>query len=192
MKFGRSSRLALFIPSLGCGGAEKMMLHLARGFADQGLPLDLIVAQAQGPLAAELPPAVRVIDLGVSRMRYAVAGLVRYLRRERPKAILSQIMHANLAVVMAILLAGVNIRVVLTEVSTLSAGIAESNGYSALPRCALALSSCRPSRGGVDGCGTRPGTLPWPAARERCASFTIRLSTPACLRGPRSRARIPG
>lgn len=45
----RRKRVALFVPSLGGGGAERMMLNLAGEFAERGLNVDLILANAKDP-----------------------------------------------------------------------------------------------------------------------------------------------
>lgn len=121
---GRSRRIALFTASLGCGGAERMMIQLARGMCAAGVPLDLVVTQAAGPLASEVPAEARLIDLAAPRMRRSIPALARYLRRERPRAILSRVLYANLAVSLAKRLARTDTRVVLTEASTLSALVA--------------------------------------------------------------------
>ncbi len=45
-------RLAIFLPSLAGGGAEKSMLRLASGLARRGYALDLVLARAEGPARA--------------------------------------------------------------------------------------------------------------------------------------------
>lgn len=78
-------RITLFLPSLHGGRAERVMVNLARGFAERGLAVDLVLAKAKGPYLSQVPPSVRVVDLGASRVLSSLPGLVRYLRRERPK-----------------------------------------------------------------------------------------------------------
>jgi glycosyltransferase involved in cell wall biosynthesis len=56
------SRLALFVPSLRGGGAERVMVLLANAFAAER-PVDLVVAAADGPLGAALAARVRLVDL---------------------------------------------------------------------------------------------------------------------------------
>ena len=119
-----TERVALFISSLRCGGAERMMVQVARGLAAAGIELDIVLIRAQGPLLNEIPASARVIDLGASRMRKAIWRLAKYLRRERPRALLSRIIHANLGAVLARELSRVPTRVVLTEASNFSAGVA--------------------------------------------------------------------
>ena len=98
-----------------------MMVNLMRGIAAAEIPLDLVLAQAAGPLLTELPKNIRVIDLAVGSVRKAIPPLVRYLRRERPVGIVSRMIHANIAMLIARKLARVKSRVVVVEANTLSA-----------------------------------------------------------------------
>jgi len=119
-------RVALFVPSLRGGGAERMMLNLAGEFAERGLNVDLILAKAEGPYLAEKHPSVRLIDLKAPRVLFSLPGLVRYLRRERPVALLSALDHANLVALWARSLARVPVRVVASVRSTVSQATAGS------------------------------------------------------------------
>jgi glycosyltransferase involved in cell wall biosynthesis len=113
-------KIALFLPSLRGGGAERVMVNLARGFVERGLRVDLVLARAEGPYLSQVPKEVRVVDLGARRVLYSLPGLVRYLRRERPQAMLSALNHANIVAIWAKLLARVQTRLVVAEHSTLS------------------------------------------------------------------------
>jgi len=113
------SRIALFVPSLRGGGAEKAMVNLARGFAERGLKVDLVLAKAEGPYLSQVPLEVRVVDLGARRVLYSLGSLMRYLRWEQPQAMLSALTHANIVAIWAKLLAGVKTRLVVTEHNTL-------------------------------------------------------------------------
>src|SRR5262245_22524426 len=93
--------IALFLPSLRCGGAERVMLKLAGAFAEIGLNVDLVVAAAEGPYLSQVPPQVRLVDLAASRVLTSLPGLVRYLRQYRPAALLSAMEHANLVALWA-------------------------------------------------------------------------------------------
>ncbi|MGI9952916.1 glycosyltransferase [Moorellaceae bacterium AZ2] len=113
-------RLTLFLPSLRGGGAERVMVNLARGFVEQGLDVDLVLAKAEGPYLSQVPPKVRVIDLGAPRVLASLPGLVRYLRRERPQALLSAMDHANVVALWARRTARVPTRVVVSVHNTVS------------------------------------------------------------------------
>jgi len=121
------NKIALFLPSLRGGGAERVMVNLARGFSEKGLEVDLVLAKAEGPYLSEVPAGVRVIDLHSSRVLASLPGLVRYLRRERPQAILSAMDHANIVAIWVRKLARVQSRVVVTVHSTLSRATTNSN-----------------------------------------------------------------
>lgn len=126
MRFKSDRRIALFLPSLHGGGAERVMLNLARGFAERGFKVDLVMARAEGPYLSQLIPSVRVVDLGASRVLTSLPGLVRYLRRERPKALLSALEHANVVALWASKFAVRSTRVVVTVHSTLSRATANA------------------------------------------------------------------
>jgi glycosyltransferase involved in cell wall biosynthesis len=113
-------RVALFVPSLIGGGAERVMVNLADGFAARGLRVDLVLVKASGPYLSEVPDTVRVVELGSSRVSTSLPALVRYLRRARPAALLSTLNHANVLAVVAGFLAGVKTRIVVRQANTLS------------------------------------------------------------------------
>ena len=128
-----SNRLALFVPSLRGGGAERVMLELAHGFVSRGIPTDLVLPQVEGPYLSQVLPEVRLVDLRASRVLSSLPGLVGYLRRERPAALLSTLTHANLVALWAKRLAGVRTRVVVREANTLSVGKNQGAGNRLLP-----------------------------------------------------------
>lgn len=110
-----SERIAFFLPSLRGGGAERAVLGLARGLARRGLAVDLVLARAEGPHLAKAEQAGRVVDLGAGRVLGALLPLARYLRRERPAALLSTLTHASAVAVLAHRLAGRPGRLVVRE-----------------------------------------------------------------------------
>lgn len=109
--------LALFFPSLHGGGAERVMIDLSRAFADEGRAIDVVVLNRRGALLDDLGPGVRLVDLDRPRAALALPALVRYLRRARPKALLSTLEHANVMAVVAARLVG-GVRVVVREANT--------------------------------------------------------------------------
>jgi len=113
-------KIALFSPSLHGGGAERVMVNLAHGFVERGLQVDLVLAKAEGPYLSQVPQSVWAVDLKSKRVLYSLPSLVRYLRRERPKALLSAIDHANVVALWAKKLAGVPTRVVVSVRTTIS------------------------------------------------------------------------
>lgn len=112
-------RVAIYVPSLEGGGAERVMVTLANEFAARELDTDLVLVRARGPYLKDVSSAVRVVDLGASRVLASVPALIRYLRRERPRSMLSALNHANLAALFARRLARVPVRLVVSERNTL-------------------------------------------------------------------------
>lgn len=121
-----SDRLALFMPALVGGGAERVMLTLAAAFAERGYKVDLVVTKAKGELVDDVPTTVRLVDLGAPRIIMSVPALVRYFRRERPVAMLSAMTPANCVAIWAKRLARVSTRLVISEHSTLSISAASA------------------------------------------------------------------
>ena len=113
--------IALFLPSLAGGGAERVFVQLANEFARLGLRVDLVLASARGPYLGEIAPAVRLIDLRAGGVMAALPKLVRYLRVERPAVMLSALDHANVVAVAASRLAGGRTRCVVSMRSVASA-----------------------------------------------------------------------
>ena len=103
---GDERPIALLLPSLAGGGAERMTINLARGLADLGRRVDLVLGQAVGPYRDLVPSGVRSIDLDSRQMITALLPLVRYLRRERPSALLAAMNHASIVALWAARLAG--------------------------------------------------------------------------------------
>ena len=114
------NHIAIFVPSLRGGGAERVMVDLACGFVERGYSTDLVLAKAEGPYLKNAMASIRVIDLNSPRVFSSIIPLARYLRRERPKALLSAMTHANISALWAARLAGVSTRIVVSERNTLS------------------------------------------------------------------------
>lgn len=123
------TELAVFLPGLYGGGAERTMLNVADGFGQQGMAVDLVVGVPDGPLQSQIPSSVRYVPLDAPRTLMVLPGLVRYLRTTRPQAMLTALNRANLAALWARRLAqlggrnshNVQTRVVISERNTLSA-----------------------------------------------------------------------
>jgi glycosyltransferase involved in cell wall biosynthesis len=106
--------LAVFLMDLDGGGAERVMLNLARGFADRGLKVDLVLVKAEGPYLSQLPDRVRVVELESSRLIFSVTALAKYLKQERPKTLIAALEDTNLVAIWAQKLARVPTQIVVT------------------------------------------------------------------------------
>jgi len=124
-------RLAIFLPSLRGGGAERAMVTIANGFSLRGYLVDIVLVNADGPYLKEVSRHVNVVDLNSSRVLTSIPGFVNYLRREKPKAIVSALNHINVIAVMACYLAGHSSRIIVSERSNFSASIKNTKSMSA-------------------------------------------------------------
>lgn len=123
-----SSRLAVLLHDLRGGGAERVSLNLVRGMVDAGREVDLVLVRAQGKYLDLIPAGARVVDLDKSNVFKAIPALARYLRRERPRAVLSSLTHINIAVLIAKLFAKGPTRVAVTEHNQISLKAAKAQG----------------------------------------------------------------
>jgi glycosyltransferase involved in cell wall biosynthesis len=124
-----AQELALFSPSLRAGGAEQVMVTLANGLAARGIGVSLLLACCEGPFLSQVDPAVRVVDLKATRVRSSIMALARYLRRERPSALLSFQTHANLVAIAARSISGAPVRLVVSERSSFAGSEAQAISF---------------------------------------------------------------
>lgn len=121
--------IALFMPSLGGGGAERAMLNLAGGLLDAGFRIDLLLANAVGPYRQQVPAEVKIIDFAQGRVLTCLPDMIRYLCANQPQILLSTPFRANLLVLVAKKLARSQVRVFVREAATLSESLRKSSPW---------------------------------------------------------------
>ena len=85
----RAGKIAILLPSLEGGGAERSMLNLATGFLAAGREVDIVLCQAKGAFLDEIPAGATTIELeatGGLRARWIIArsNLQDFFIRLRP------------------------------------------------------------------------------------------------------------
>ncbi len=110
-----STDVALYLPNLDGGGAERMMVNLASGFARRGYQTDLVLAEARGPYLEQVASEVNIVDLESSGVAASLPRLVRYLRQQRPESLLATLNHASVVALLGCRLARVRTRTVIRE-----------------------------------------------------------------------------
>lgn len=112
--------ISIVVPDLGGGGAERVAVNLANSFAQRGYAVDMVLLSATGQFLADLRPEIRVVDLQVKRLRNALLPLVRYLRQNKPTAVLACMWPLTIIALWARKLSRVPTRVVVAEHTTWS------------------------------------------------------------------------
>lgn len=90
------------------------MLKLGDGLSELGYHVDFMVANAHGSYIDQIPAGVHFMDLKAGQPRSCVPALARYMRSERPSAMISALHNANAATVVARKLSGAEIPVILS------------------------------------------------------------------------------
>lgn len=148
-------RLAILVRALDGGGMQRNTMRLAGAFAARGHPVDVLAADASGPMRRDIESVARLVALARSghvagrllalragwreraELRPLLLGggpsilahlpaLAAYLRLARPTALLALGTQCNLAALWARRLAGAGTRIVVSERNTLSLVVANT------------------------------------------------------------------
>lgn len=81
--------------SFQAGGAEKVITTLANRLSDHR-SVTLMVIDPNGPLREQILPRVQVVALDRKRARRAALAILRAVRRDRPRTVMSSQTHINI------------------------------------------------------------------------------------------------
>jgi glycosyltransferase involved in cell wall biosynthesis len=82
-------KLAILVSFSGQGGVERMIANLSQSLAIAPIDLDILLIKAKGPHFAALPDQANIIHLRARHSATSVFEVARYLRREKPDALLA-------------------------------------------------------------------------------------------------------
>ena len=108
-------RIAIVLPNLAGGGVERVRLLLAEQFLAQGYDVDFVLAESRGELIGDVPEGCPIISLGAQRLLWVPWRLSRYVRRERPDAMLAALWPLTGLAGLALRLARSNIPLMVSE-----------------------------------------------------------------------------
>ena len=114
-------RVALLLPELVGGGAERVLLEVAHGLVEHDIDVDIVLVRSGGALRDSVPNGARVIDLHVKRTLFAGRRLRRYLARERPTVVISALTPTNVANIVVTRLVRPRIPAIVTQHSMTAA-----------------------------------------------------------------------
>ncbi len=94
------TRVLFLLPSLGGGGAERVMVRLLQHLDRSRFEPHLALVSAAGPYLKDVPADVPVHDLEAGRVRRAFPAIVKLCWRLRPQTIHSTLCELNMAMVL--------------------------------------------------------------------------------------------
>jgi glycosyltransferase involved in cell wall biosynthesis len=97
----QETKVAMFLPNLCGGGAERVATHLANGLTRRRFGVEMVLSEAKGPFLADLAPEVRVVDLHARHAMTSIWPLCRYLRKAKPDVLFSHLDYVNVAALLA-------------------------------------------------------------------------------------------
>ncbi len=129
-------RIAFFITSLAGGGAERVVLSLARGFWARGYAVDLLITKKGGELEKEVWPDIPLRALGPN-FPCALFNLWRYMRRNSKTVLVTALPVPSLAALLVRPFCGGKGRTIITQHKSISMDRALVPGLKGQIRIAL-------------------------------------------------------
>lgn len=115
--------IAILLPTLACGGTERVVINLIKGLIALNVPVELVLARAEGDFLSDVPAGVKVVDLKTDfsfNIRdqanlKLVFSLVNYFRESKPDVVLANLYTFNVLGAIAQKLSGISTNLILVE-----------------------------------------------------------------------------
>lgn len=122
----RTRRVLFLIPSLQGGGAERVIVTLLKHLDRKRFQLAIgVVDMSKAVFRDEIRSDVEFIDLGATRVRYALPKIVALIWKRRPDVVFSTLGHLNLALAMVRPLLPNDVRYIARETIVVSSVLEE-------------------------------------------------------------------
>jgi glycosyltransferase involved in cell wall biosynthesis len=116
-------KIALLVSFSGQGGVERLMLNLCEGLLDLGYPVDLLAIKRSSAHLKASPKGLNILPLRATHTYANLPEVVRYVRTERPHALLAVKDRANQVAILAGKLARATTRIAVEIQTTISAAL---------------------------------------------------------------------
>jgi glycosyltransferase involved in cell wall biosynthesis len=144
-------KLVFVLPDLGRGGAQRVMLTLARSVDRTRFDPRIVIIGRADDFASELPDDIPVERLNAARLRGSLVRLAMCLRRIKPQLVVSTLGYVNLGLLGLRPLIGRGVKVIVREanivettLSAMPAWLPARRLYASLyPRAAMIFAQTR-------------------------------------------------
>lgn len=119
--------IAIFLPNLGFGGIERLLVLLSRKLEKLNYQIVFVLSEASGEMLSDVGEDTTVIDLNSPRVLMSVGKLAQVLVDLRPDILFSATCGANLVAVMASKRSRFAGKLILSEHSSLDLQLREKN-----------------------------------------------------------------
>jgi glycosyltransferase involved in cell wall biosynthesis len=135
------TKISFLVPTLGGGGAERVMVNLANQFAINGHYVDLVTLDPTGVYRNQVSEHVNIVTLNSPRALFSIYSLVSYVKKKQPDALVSALDYMNVIALLSKLLARTKTKFIVTEHSnqSLNASYNKSIVTTVLPKFMKAL-----------------------------------------------------
>ena len=120
-------KIAIFLPNLDGGGAEKVFVNLSAAFIKQGFAVDMLLIQKKGELLDSLDAKVHIIDIDSKKIRGSFLPLLSYLRNHDPEILIAVMWPLTVIATIAFRLSRCSGRMVVSDHNTLSLSTATNS-----------------------------------------------------------------
>lgn len=118
-----SRAICVVMPAFEGGGAQRDTILLCNALAAKGVPVTILILRNYGPMRSLVDSGVSIVEIPGQRIRYAIPGLRRAIRRLKPAIVVGSESNLNLSCLLAArsLPRKIRPKVVLREVGSPSA-----------------------------------------------------------------------
>ncbi len=113
IEINKKAHIGFFLPSLSGGGSERVFVNLANEFSSRGFKIDFILAKKEGPYLVDVNKNINIIDFKSKRVLFSLFPLIKYLRKKKPKVLISSMEYVNIIAILAKVISGSKTRAII-------------------------------------------------------------------------------